>query len=296
MYKNLAPKALGVSGRQSELIELALTYSFKGFDLDIIELVKRVDAQGEPHARRFLDSASIRIGGFELPIRWQADENSYTSELAKLDHIAAVAATLKADRCFTMIAPASNERPYHENFELHRKRLAEIGDVLAPHGIGLAVGFQAAAAHREGRQFQFIHQSEPMLQLIKSIGVPSVGLLLDTWDWYVGGGGMDQLQDLKSNQIVIVRLADVPADFDAATIKPTQRLLPGQGGVVDTAAVLSLLSQRDYEGPVTVYPHPSRFSGMTRDAIVQRASAAYDEQWKAAGLSKSGRIAAGVEG
>jgi chitinase len=41
MYKNLNATVLGVSGRQSELIELAMTYGFRGLDIDIVDLVKR---------------------------------------------------------------------------------------------------------------------------------------------------------------------------------------------------------------------------------------------------------------
>jgi hypothetical protein len=36
MYKNLNTAALGITGRQSELIELALTYGFRGLDLDMV--------------------------------------------------------------------------------------------------------------------------------------------------------------------------------------------------------------------------------------------------------------------
>jgi hypothetical protein len=49
MFKNLSPEALGVSGRQSEMIELALSFGFKGLDLDIIELAD--SAKSHAHAR-----------------------------------------------------------------------------------------------------------------------------------------------------------------------------------------------------------------------------------------------------
>ena len=41
MYRSLNIDTLGVSGRQSELIELALTYRFRGIDVD-------VEALGDP--------------------------------------------------------------------------------------------------------------------------------------------------------------------------------------------------------------------------------------------------------
>ncbi len=66
MYKNLNSDALGISGRQSELIELALTHKFSGLDLDLAPLCRQVQSRGLEHARRFLDSAKLKIGGFEF--------------------------------------------------------------------------------------------------------------------------------------------------------------------------------------------------------------------------------------
>ena len=64
MFKNLNPSAIGVSGHQSELIELALTYGFAGMDLNVAEFATRVRLKGMPYARRLIDSAKIRIGTF----------------------------------------------------------------------------------------------------------------------------------------------------------------------------------------------------------------------------------------
>ena len=41
MYKNLSPSAIGIFGRQSELVEIALTHRFKGLEIDITEVTKR---------------------------------------------------------------------------------------------------------------------------------------------------------------------------------------------------------------------------------------------------------------
>ncbi len=40
MFKNLSPPALGISGRQGEMIELALSFGFKGIDLDVAEMAE----------------------------------------------------------------------------------------------------------------------------------------------------------------------------------------------------------------------------------------------------------------
>ena len=41
MYKNLNTEILGITGRQSEIIELALTYGFRGIEIDIADLRRR---------------------------------------------------------------------------------------------------------------------------------------------------------------------------------------------------------------------------------------------------------------
>ena len=41
MFKNLVGEGLGVSGRQNEMIELALTYGFHGLDVDMNDMVGR---------------------------------------------------------------------------------------------------------------------------------------------------------------------------------------------------------------------------------------------------------------
>ena len=68
MFKNLNPLAIGVSGHQSEIIELALTYGFAGMDLNMAEFASRARLKGMPYAKRLIQSAKIRIGTFPLPI------------------------------------------------------------------------------------------------------------------------------------------------------------------------------------------------------------------------------------
>ena len=54
MFKNLNPLAIGVSGHQSEIIELALTYGFAGMDLNMAEFASRARLKGMPYAKRLI--------------------------------------------------------------------------------------------------------------------------------------------------------------------------------------------------------------------------------------------------
>lgn len=282
MFKNLNPLALGISGRQSEVIELTLTYGFRGLDLAIDDLAKRAKQQGLEQAIQFISSARIRVGGFELPVRWRGEEAVFEGDLQALSEVAAVAAKAKVSACTTHVLPESDYLPYHENFEQHRQRLAQIAGVLGEHGIRLAVGFYAAQARREGRQFQFIQEADALALLLKSVVGDNVGLLLDTWNWYVGGGSLESLKAFGMENVAYVTVADAPADAEPASLSEEQRLLPIENGPAKIAQIVAALKESDYDGPITLAPHPECFTGMKRDAVLKKCSQVLDEVSRAA--------------
>jgi sugar phosphate isomerase/epimerase len=295
MYRNFSPHSLGVSGRQSELIELALTYGFQGLDINFGDLARRAEHRGFEDAAKFIlsakKSANIKVGGFELPIRWQQTEAIFKGDLNRLQTMAPVAKQLDASCCFLNVEPASSELAYHENFEQHKSRLTEIGDVLAPHDITLGLNFSAAAADRQDKEYQFIHAVEPLLSLVNGVNHPNVGILLDQWHWTVGGGTLDQLSSLPVSKVAIVRLAEPPEGFDPETVEAQQRLFPGENGDDAALQILRILLDKGYSGPVSIFSHASRFLGMTRESIVQRAADTLLELWIALGLAKPPVIA-----
>ena len=59
---------------------------------------------------------------------------------------------------------------------------------------------------------------------------------------------------------------------------------------IDNAAILSTLAGNGYDGPVTLMPDASQFSGGKREDIVGRVKAALDHVWSTAGLNKSGKL------
>ena len=97
-----------------------------------------------------------------------------------------VSNALGCTRAVTLIEPGSDTRPYHQNFEFHRARLAELGEALGKHQIRLGVGFLAPLAARAGFAFQFMQKVDEVLLLLGSVGSPNVGLALDAWHWHLG--------------------------------------------------------------------------------------------------------------
>jgi len=290
MFKNLDPSALGVTGHQSEILELALTYGFRGIDLNMVEFAGRVKLHGLAYGRRLLDSAKIRIGTFPLPIEWDVDDESFKRQLEGLAECSQMAAELGCTRSVCSIAPAGDKRPYHENFEFHKRRFAEICRVMEPAGVRLGVGFRAAEGLRKGQAFQFIHDLDALLLLLNMVGAPNVGLLLDVWDLVLAGGSVEAVRGLTARQVVAVRLADLPADVPTTEITEAHRMVPAIEGRIDCVSVLAALSDAGYDGPITIKVDRSAFESTRRDRIVRQAGEALEKLWKAARLSPDGKL------
>jgi sugar phosphate isomerase/epimerase len=285
MFKNLNASALGVSGTQNEIIELALSHGFKGLDLDLVDFQEQVQIRGLPQARRLLDSAKLKLGSSPLPIDLGSADDVFTKDLERLRTLAELAQTMSCTRTTVVLDPASDERPYHQNFEFHRKRLAEVGATLENYGVSLGVGFDAFAARRADRAYEFIHNPDALLTLLGMVGRSNVGVTVDLFHWHLAGAGTDVLRRLSGEQVVAVRVADAPTDITADSATDEARLLPGETGTINSGEALAVLSELGYEGPATPWPHAGRFRGQRRDDIVKQAGAALESAWRDAGLS-----------
>lgn len=288
MFRNLSTEALGISGQDSEIIELVLSSNFKGIDLDLKEFSARVQTQGLAKARRLLDSARLKFGSFRLPLDWHGHNDSFKQELAAFTPLAELAKELGCSRAVTAIEVGSDLRPYHENFETHRRRFTEIAEKLALYGIKLGIEVLAPVKLRTECTYQFIQTVDQAVMLLGLISSPNVGLALDVWNWHLGGGTVEQLKPL-ANRVIAVSLADAPPTATAANADDSQRLLPGENGVIDSAAFLKVLSEAKYDGPVTPIPSARQFVGQSRDKIVKQAGLALDKIWQDAGIATPGR-------
>jgi sugar phosphate isomerase/epimerase len=291
MFKNLNPGALSVTGHQSEIIELALTYGFGGMDLNVVEFATRSRLKGVEYARRLIDSAKLKIGSFALPLDWETDDDTFAKELAKLPEYAQAAVAAGCTRCIATVLPANDTRPYHENFEFHKRRFQETCRALEPSGVRLGVGFKAAEYLRKNQAFQFVHDLDALTLLLNMVAAPNIGLLLDIWEVVVGGGSLDSVRKLPVEQIVAVHVADLAPAVGNGEIDEKSRLLPGaEGGRIDITTLLVYLKSAGYDGPVT--PRPSRgiFQSRRRDLVVKQVGEAMDKVWRAAGLPMERRF------
>lgn len=295
MFKNLSTDALGVSGTSSEIIESALSYGFKSLEFNMADFAAQVSAGGIAKARRLYDSARLRLTVFQLPVEWHEDTERYKADLAALPAKLEIAKELGCTCALVTIEPAGDMRPFHENFEDHRRKLAELAAAVEPYGIQLGVGFLAPASHKQGRAFQFIQTVDQFLMLIRGVSAKNLGIVFDAWHWHLGGGTIDQLRSLSGDQIVAVYLSDCDPDVTATDATDVARRLPAESGTIDSAASLTALGEMGYTGPVSPAASRESLGNQGRDKTIKAAGAALDLVWKSAGLNAQGKLLAAAK-
>jgi sugar phosphate isomerase/epimerase len=283
MFRNLSTIGLPLSGRPSELIELALSFGFDAMDIDIIDFQQQADVYGVAHARRLMVSARLKSGVFHLPVDLDAPENEFGQALAALPPRLELAAAAECSRAVATVAPATDEHAFKDFFELHRTRLQTIGDLLAPHGIMLGLAIVPEASAREGREHGFIHTHEALLGLV-AVAHPSVGAVIDAWALHVAGESPAVIGNVPAGRIVEVRVSDAPRDVAAAALAHDQRLIPGETGAIDCAAVLRAARDAGFDGPVTPWADRTTLAGRSRERIVRLTGERMEALWRQADL------------
>ena len=283
MFRNLSIYGLPLSGRPSELIELALSFGFESLDLDILDFQRQAEAYGADHARRLMVSARLKAGCFKLPVDLAADEATFAADMEQLPACLDVAQAAEATRVVATVEPASNDHGFKDFFELYRTRLDLVGEQLASRGIQLGLAIRPETAAREGMAHQFITTFEELLGLVTA-SHGQVGAVVDAWALHVTGEPLDVIARVPAGRIVEVRVSDAPRDVAGSDLTAEQRLMPGETGVIDTAAVLKAAEAAGFEGPVTPWANRATLAGRGREKAVRLAGERMEAVWRGAGL------------
>lgn len=283
MFRNLSTVGLPLSGRPSELIELALSFGFDGMDIDLLDLEKQAEIYGVEHARRLMVSARLKSGSFRLPVRLDGPEKEFEAELAALPKRLELAAAAECHRAIATVAPTSEDHSFKDFFELHRIRLHTIGDLLAPHGIQLGLAIRPERPAEETTASPFIATFEALLGLV-AVSHERIGAVVDAWAMHVTGEPVEMVAKVPKGRIVEVRLSDAPRGVTGAELTEAGRLMPGETGVIASAEVLEAAAATGFDGPVTPWAHRSTLTGRGREKIVRLAGERMEQAWKEADM------------
>jgi len=285
MFRSLGPGAIGIRASLTEGLELAKAADFQGLDINIGEVAGLVEERSADYVKGLFDDAGLKMGAWGLPVNWRGDEAELKQGLERLRGLAKVGQSLGCTRLSTWIPPASEDKPFKENFDFHVQRFRPIGEVLSEYGCQLGLEFIGPKTSRAGRKYEFVYTMEGMLELCDKIGTGNMGLLLDAWHWYTSHGTLDDLKKLTADQVVHVHINDAPAGIPVDEQIDNIRRLPGETGVIDLVGFLECLDEIGYEGPVTPEPFSDKIRGLAPVEAAKMTAEGLLRVWKEAGLS-----------
>ncbi len=117
--------------------------------------------------------------------------------------------------------------------------LNELAATVEPYGVRLALEFLAPAACS-------VRTLAQGLEIVQAVARPSVGLVVDTYHFYVGGSRWESLEAMDITRVMIVHINDVE-NLPLDRLTDADRLLPGEG-ILPLGRMLLTLHGKGYRG------------------------------------------------
>jgi sugar phosphate isomerase/epimerase len=269
-----------------EAVSLARDTGFAGLVFDIREAAQLAADHGVDHVRSLFADAGVRPASWSVPGA-SPREPVAPADLDALPRYVEVAQALECPRATTFLPPASNDRPYDENFAWTIERMRPFAAALADGGCWLGIEFCGPKTFRREFKHEFIYTIGGVLELGAAIGTGNIGVLLDAFHLYTGGGTNDDIDQLSLDQIVMVHVNDAVAGVERDDQQDLVRMLPVTTGVIDIAGFMAKLTNTGYAGPVMAEPFHKPLSDLAKTdpvAAARETSRSLDELWRVAGI------------
>jgi sugar phosphate isomerase/epimerase len=265
MRTTLLPAALGMKELPlRDAIDLAARAGFDSVHIDLADVERAAAQHGNSAVAAWFRDAKVDPISFNLPVWWR-DEERYPEQIARLPARADLAASLGCLRAGTFVMPASNEHTRDRHYALALERLRAIGEALEPTGIRVGLEFCGPSSFRAQFAHPFIWTMKDVLQLARDAGTGNIGLLLDAWHIYTGGGDVADFGDLRPEEAVIVHINDAPLGLAMDELQDLSRAMPQETGRIDLAGFMRALGRLGYDGPVMAEPFSRRVEALTAD-------------------------------
>ena len=145
------------------------------------------------------------------------------------------------------------------------------------------MAIQPESELREGKTHQFIQTFEELLGLI-AVAHDHVGVVADAWAFHVTGEPIDLIAKVPEGKIIEVRVSDAPREISGNELNRTQRLMPGETGVIDSVALIKAATAAQFDGPVTPWADRTSLASRGREKTVRLAGERMQALWRDADL------------
>ena len=195
MLTLLVCRSLCLEATQLEAIALAHRHGFDSVEARADELARLT----EDVLARLLDdlhAKGLRFGLAGMPIDLRRDGQRFAEGLWQLPRFAQVLQRCGVTRLGSSIVPFHDALGYAENFRQHVERLGAVARVLGDYGIRFGLEYCATPTLRRGQPHAFIHSLPQLRELLAALRAPNIGLVLDSWHWWMSGSPAGELASL----------------------------------------------------------------------------------------------------
>jgi sugar phosphate isomerase/epimerase len=263
----------------TQFIDLAAHHDFDGIDFGIGSAMKTATELGGVNALKdYMTAKGVAPAVFGLDVEWRKDEATFEQGMASLKEKAEFANHLGCERCTTWM-PSSTNMETADWVRLIERRFGLIGRVLEEADVRFGLEWVGPHHLRAGGANQMganpaIFTMADTLAVIRDIGLPTVGLLVDCYHTYTTGIGEAEISQLTDQQIVHVHINDAQKGVGWDGAKDGERVLPGEGEI-DLAGFLRGLRAAGYQGyvatevlaPANLAPTPDEAAAKVRAAM-----------------------------
>lgn len=271
--KDLVCGNLGLRVPQREAAELAARYGFESVGAQAADLQQMSEAD-LASLQGFLAEKNLRWGAANLPVDFRKDDETFRQGSASLPDFAKAIKRAGVTRVGTWLSPSSDTLTYRQHFDLVAGRLRQIAEVLSGEGLRLGLEYVGPKTAWSARRYPFLHTLAETRELIDAIGGRGVGIVLDSWHWFLAGDSAADLAILRNGDVVAVDLNDAPAGIPKDQQVDNARELPLATGVIPAANFLKALRAIGYEGPVRAEPFNKTLNALPQDQAVAETAAA----------------------
>lgn len=231
----------------ADFLRLAAATGYAGADVTLNNAMK-MDAEAVHKLYRELN---LKPGLASLiPALFPRDEAVFQANFKRLGECVQFLKTVGCDTMYAVIPPSS-DTPKAELRKVFQGRLQAVSELLQPAKIRLGLKFVGLVSARKRQPYEFIWRMDETLAFTKECG-ESIGVMLDSWHWYLAGATPADIVDAGKARIVSVHVSDVRKQ-NLDDVKDDQRVLPGEG-IMNLAGFFGALKRIGYDGAVGPEP------------------------------------------
>jgi 2-keto-myo-inositol isomerase len=171
------------------------------------------------------------------------DASGHRSLLAECEELCRVAAAIRCPYVVVVPSPLPTGISRSGVIEDSTRVLGELGGIGERRGVGLA--------------FEFLGQSDCSVQtlaladeIVRKVGQPNVGLVIDSFHFYAGGSAIESIDALDPARLFIFHINDAE-DLPRKQLEDRHRLLPGLG-ILPLNEIVAALRRIGYDRVASV--------------------------------------------